>query len=230
MTEQPIEQHLLELKSRLKSAVLVLALAGVAGFLYSSNILNWIQNDLAISLHALTAYEVFYTRITIAVLFGFFLALPFIAFQMLKFAQPGLKNREYRVIRNYLPFSLLLFIGGAVFSYQYVVKSALSFFTAMTRASEVTAVWGLQNTIGFAVKLSAFSGLMFQLPVVSVVLATAGVLDQDMMVEYRPYAFVAVLLLAAVSTPPDVVTQILVTIPVMGLYQISIWLVGKYEN
>lgn len=230
MTEQPLEKHLLELKSRLLKSSAALALAGIAGFLYSSTILTWIQNDLTLSLHALTAYEVFYTRITIALLFGFVLALPFIAFQMLKFAQPGLKNREYRVIRNYLPFSLLLFIGGAVFSYQYVVKSALGFFSSMTQGSQVTAVWGLQNTVGFVVKLSAFSGLMFQLPVVSVVLASAGVLTKEMMVEYRPYAFVAVLLLSAVSTPPDVVTQILVTIPVMGLYQVSIWLVGKYEN
>jgi sec-independent protein translocase protein TatC len=230
MTEQPIEEHLLDLRLRVRNSVLVLALAGIAGFLYSSNILNWIQTDLSLSLHALTAYEVFYTRITIAVLFGFFLAFPFIAFQLLKFARPGLKDREYRVIRNYLPFSLILFVTGAVFSYQYVVKSALRFFTAMTRASEVTAVWGLQNTIGFAVKLSAFSGLMFQLPVVSVVLASAGVLTRDMMVEYRPHATVTVLLLAAISTPPDVVTQVLVTVPVMGLYQVSIWLVGKYEN
>lgn len=230
MTKQPLEQHLLELKSRIIKSSAVLSLAGVAGFLYSPRILSWIQNDLSLSLHALTAYEVFYTRITVALLFGFILALPFIAFQMLSFARPGLKNDEYRIIRNYLPFSLVLFIGGAAFSYNYVVKSALSFFTSMTQGSQVTAVWGLQNTVGFVLKLSAFSGLMFQLPVVSVVLAGAGVLSRDMMVEYRPYAFVAVLILSAVSTPPDVITQIMVTIPVMGLYQLSIWLVGKYET
>lgn len=230
MSEQPLEQHLLELKSRLVKSVGVLALAGIAGYLYSSRILAWLQNDLSLSLHALTAYEVFYTRVTIALLFGFVLALPFIAFQMLKFAQPGLKNREYRVISNYLPFSLVLFVVGSVFSYQYVIKSALQFFTSMTKGSEVTAVWGLQNTIGFVVKLSAFSGLMFQLPVISVVLASAGVLTKEMMLEYRPYAIVGVLLLSALSTPPDIVTQVLVTLPVLGLYQLSIWLVGKYEK
>lgn len=230
MSKQPIEQHFLELKSRVLKSTVALALAGVAGFLYSADILSWLQNDLDLSLHALTAYEVFYTRITIAILFGFVVSVPFIAFQLLKFAKPGLKDREYRVIRNYLPFSLILFLAGAAFSYNYVAKSALSFFSGMTETSQVTAVWGLQNTIGFVVKLSAFSGLMFQIPILSVVLASAGVLTKDMMIKYRPYAVVAVLLLAALSTPPDVVTQVLVTLPVLGLYQLSIWLVGKYEN
>ncbi|PSG99762.1 MAG: twin-arginine translocase subunit TatC [Nanohaloarchaea archaeon SW_4_43_9] len=230
MNKQPVEQHLIDLKKRLRNSLLALAFTTVAGFIYSSRILSWLQDDLSLSLHALTAYEVFYTRISIALLFGLVMALPFIALQLLKFAKPGLKPREYRVVRNYLPFSLILFSAGAVFSYQFVVKSALSFFSTMTRASDVTAVWGLQNTIGFAVKLSAFSGLMFQLPVISVVLASAGIIDKEMMVEHRGYFVVAVLLLSAVATPPDVVTQVLVTLPVLGLYQVSIWLVGRYEH
>lgn len=230
MTEQPLEDHLQELRKRLRNSFVILVLAGAVSFVYSSDILTWIQSDLTLSLHALTAYEVFYTRITIAILTGLVISLPFIVFEFLKFARPGLKDREYRIIRNYLPFSILLFVGGAVFSYEYIVKSALSFFDTMTTGSEVTAVWGLQDTIGFVVKLSSFSGLMFQLPVVSVVLASAGVINQRMMKEYRPHVFVAVLILAAVSTPPDVITQVLVTLPVVALYQFSIWLVGKYES
>lgn len=230
MTEQPLEEHLQEMRKRLRNSLVILVLAGSVSFVYSSDILTWIQADLSLSLHALTAYEVFYTRITIAILTGLVISLPFIVFEFLKFAKPGLKDREYRIIRNYLPFSILLFVGGAVFSYEYVVKSALSFFDTMTTGSEVTAVWGLQDTVGFVVKLSSFSGLMFQLPVVSVVLASAGVINQRMMREYRPHVFVGVLILAAVSTPPDVITQVLVTLPVVALYQFSIWLVGKYES
>lgn len=229
MSEKSLEHHVNELRNRLKHSFIVLIGFTGIGFYYSKEILEWLQADLMLQLNALKAYEVMYTRLTIALLFGFFLALPVLIYHALKFTKPGLKTGEYRVLRNYLPFSILLFIGGAAFSYEFIVKSSLSFFRSMTSGSDVAAVWGLQSTLGFALKLSAFSGLMFQLPIVAMVLSKAGLIDTLTMKTYRAYFFVSVLLLAAVATPPDIITQVLLTAPVMGLYQLSIFLVGLTE-
>lgn len=229
MSEASFETHLSELKSRLTHSGIVLVVLTAASFFLSSRLLNLIQNDLSVSLHALAAYEALYTQILISVIFGFFLALPAILYQALKFVKPGLKDDEYRLLRNYLPFSVLLFVGGAVFAYEFIVKSSLAFFASTTTGTGVDAVWGLQNTVGFALKLSAFTGITFQLPIASVVLAKAGVLESKDMRKYRAYFFVFILLISAVATPPDVVSQVLLTLPVMALYQLSIYLVSRVE-
>lgn len=230
MTEASIEYHLNELRNRLKHSLIVLVVLTAFSFYFSSNVLSWMQNDLSISLHALAAYEALYTQILIALIFGFFLSLPAILYQFLKFLKPGLKSDEYSILRNYLPFGIILFTGGAVFAYEFIVKTSLNFFVSTTSGTGVEAVWGLQNTIGFALKLSAFTGLMFQLPIVSLVLSKAGLITAQSMREKRAYFFIVVLLASAVATPPDIVSQIILTSPVLVLYQLSIYLVARTES
>lgn len=225
-----LEAHLKEMRWRLKHVLIVLVILTGLSFYFSADVLTFLKGDLNVSLHALVVYEVLYTRIMISVLMGFFLSLPVFMYHFLKFVKPGLRDSEYRVLRNYMPFSIMLFLAGASFAYQVIVKSSLSFFKSTSATSQVQSVWGLQSTLGFAVKLSAFTGVMFQLPIAALVLAKAGLLDREMMIRYRTYFLVSVLLLAAVATPPDVVTQVLLTLPVVGLYQLSIWLVSRVNS
>jgi sec-independent protein translocase protein TatC len=231
MEDQPqsLEHHIQELRTRLLHTAIVFSILTATGFTISDRILAWLQTNLTVKLHALAAYETIYTQIMIALIFGFVTCLPVLVYQGLRFSKPGLKSGEYRLLRNFLPFSFFLFLLGAVFSYEFVVKTSFRFFESTTRAAEVAAVWGLQNTVGFALKLSILSGILFQLPVVCLVLAKAGLLTAAQMVQYRIYFIVAVLVLAAVATPPDIITQILVTVPVIGLYQISILLIKRIE-
>lgn len=225
---ETFEDHLEELRSRLVRVVFVLVIGTAATFYFSEPILVWLQNDLAVELNALYAYEAFYTQLMISLLGGFLITLPYTCYEFLQFMKPGLTDFEYHVIRNYLPFSVILFLGGAAFAYNYVVKMSLDFFQGATAGAQVNSVWGLQNTIGFALKLSAFTGIMFQLPIVALILGKAGIIDSEMMKNYRNYFFVGVLLMAAMATPPDIITQIIVTSPVIILYQLSIWLVERY--
>jgi len=224
---QGMSKHVNELRERLKITAIFFVSSTALAFYYSAEALQWLQNDLGFDLNALTAYEVLYTELMIAFLGGFLISLPVILFEALAFARPGLKEEEYKAMRNYLPFSVLLFLVGSVFSYQYVVKTSLNFFQQTAASADVPALWGLQNTIGFALRLSAFTGIIFQLPIVSLILAKAGVINQEMMRKYRSYFIVVILLVSAVATPPDIVSQILVTVPVIGLYEISIFLVGR---
>jgi sec-independent protein translocase protein TatC len=229
MEEASFQSHVNELRNRLKHSIIVLVVLTCLSFYFASDVVSWIQKDLNVSLHALTAYEALYTQILIALIFGFFFALPAILYQLLKFVKPGLEHKEYVLLRNYLPFAIMLFLVGAVFSYNFIVKASLAFFSSTTSGAGVEAVWGLQNTIGFALKLSAFSGVMFQLPIASLVLSKAGVINPKLMREKRGYFFILVLLASAVATPPDIVSQIILTAPVILLYQFSIYLVDRTE-
>ena len=227
---QTYDAHVEELRKRLVYTVGFLLLGTFVMFYFSQDILGFLQADLDVSLHALTAYETFYTQLMIAVLLGFLFTLPFTLYQALKFMEPGLKEEEYNMLRNYLPLSIILFGIGSIFSYEFIVKYSLSFFQTTASAADVTSVWGLKNTLGFAMKISAFTGVLFQLPIASVILARAGLIDREVMIKYRVYFLVGVLLLAAMATPPDIITQAIVTLPVIGLYQLSIFLVEKVTD
>lgn len=225
-----VQPHVQEMRRRLMYVFLFFFIATGAVFYYSQDILTWLRADLGVTLHALTAPEVFYTQLTLAAIIGFVATLPVTLYHTLKFLRPGLRPDEYRILRNYLPLFVVLFAFGAVFAYEVIVKMSLQFFQNVTSAASVDAVWGLKNTITFALKLSAASGVLFQLPLISLILAKAGMLTAHQMKQYRAYVIVAVLLIAAVATPPDILTQIMVTAPVLLLYQFSILLVSRMER
>lgn len=224
-----LETHIKELRSRLRHVLIVFTVFLAVSFYFSPEVLTWLQNDLGFNLNALIAYEVIYTRLMLSVLAALIFSTPVVFYHFLKFVKPGLTDFEYRVIRNYMPLSVVLFIVGSVFAYEVIVKSSLRFFQASTAGSGVNALWGLSSTIGFALKLSAFTGVMFQLPIAALVLARAGLIDREAMLRHRTYFFLAILFVSAVVTPPDIVSQVFLTAPVMGLYQLSIFLVGRFE-
>lgn len=229
-TIHAVEPHIQEMRYRLLYVFLFFFVATGGVFYFSADILTWLQNDLALGLNALSAYEVIYTQLILSAIIGFTLVLPFTAYQVIKFLQPGLKPKEYRVLRNYTPLIMVLFMIGSVFSYEFIVKNSLQFFQQTTVASGVTAVWGLKNTILFVIKISALTGALFQLPIISAVLSKAGFITSAQMKANRAYVAVAVLIIAAVATPPDIITQILITAPVLLLYQLSIFLVARMET
>ncbi len=229
-TMKAVEPHVQEMRQRLLRVLSVFFVAAAGTFYYSSEILTWMQQDLELGLNALAAYEVIYTQLFLAALLGMILTLPYSIYHALRFLKPGLKPKEYRVLRNYLPLFVILFFGGALFSYNFVVKASLQFFHDMTLSSGVDAVWGLQNTILFVVKISALTGILFQLPIIAAVLSKAGFITAGQMKENRAYFAVAILIVAAVATPPDLITQILIAVPVLGLYQLSIFLVARMET
>lgn len=227
--KQSLEYHVNELRTRLFHSFIVFTILSLFGFYFSGEIMSFLQADLGLQLNTFKAYEAFYTQLMISVIFGFFSGLPVFLYNLIKFAEPGLKPEEYRTLRNFVPFSFILFIIGFVFSYQFVVKSSLQFFESFTANADVRSVWGLRTTIGFALKLSAATGILFQLPIASLVLGKAGLINADMMRKYRAHVAIAILVIAAFSTPPDIVTQLFITLPVIGLYQISIYMVARIQ-
>ena len=224
---QSFEQHLYELKSSLKHIAIVSIFLTAFFFLISDNILQFMQQDLEVGLHGLSPFEVLNVRIAMAAIFGIVLSIPVILYSLIKFAEPGLTKKEYRILRNSLPFSYLLFIGGSVFAYQVVFRNAVNFFIEFTQGANIEVVWGLQNTLMLGLRISLITGFLFQLPLLVVILKKAGLVTIDQLKEYRPYVIVAVLLIAAFATPPDLITQVFITVPIILLYEISIK-IAKY--
>jgi len=228
MSSQQLDYHVRELRNRLKHVLIVFTVFGVLGFFASENLLTFMQNDLGIKVYGLTPYEVLNARLAASFLIGFLLSFPVIFYQMLKFAEPGLTRKEYRAVRDVIPFSYMLFLGGAYFSYEIVLKNALKFFQGYTASANVGSVWGLMNTALFGLQLSVLTGLMFQIPIISLILSRLGFLNSATMKQYRAHFIVGTLLVAAVATPPDVFTQAIITFPVLMLYELSVVLVSRF--
>lgn len=216
------EQHFSELKASVKHSFIVFLVLSVFFFMFSEGLLAWMQKDLQVGLHGLTPFEVFNVRLSISAVLGLVFSIPVILYSLISFAKPGLSKKEYRILVYSLPVSYSLFVAGSFFAYHVIFRNAVKFFLGYTRAAEVTVVWGLQNTLMLGARISIISGILFQLPLIVVILEKGGIVTVEQLEKYRNYVIVAVMLVAAVATPPDLITQVAITLPIIALYEISI--------
>jgi sec-independent protein translocase protein TatC len=221
------DEHLEELVTSLKRNALVFLVVSAASFLLSNNLLLLMQEDISVGMNALAPFEVMNVRLSLALLLGLVGTLPSSIYSVISFARPGLKENEYRTLRNFLPFSYILFVGGSLFAYQFIFKNALNFFVSFTEGASVDIVWGLQNTVMLGFRLSLLTGLLFQLPIMVLILNKSGLVGIDQLRRYRAHVVIGILIISAIATPPDILTQVMITLPVFVLYQLSI-LMAEY--
>lgn len=224
---KPFEQHFTELKASVKHSLIVFILLAAFFFAVSEGILSLMQQDLEIGLHGLSPFEVFNVRLSISAILGLMFSIPVILYSFIGFAKPGLTSKEYKVLKYSFPLSYLLFVGGSVFAYQFIFKNAVNFFLGYTQGSEVAVVWGLQNTLMLGARISIITGILFQLPLIVAILEKGGLVTVQQLKEYRAYVIVAVLIIAAVATPPDLITQVGITLPIIALYELSVRIVER---
>lgn len=164
----------------------------------------------------------FLTHIKVSLILGFIVAFPYILWEVWKFVRPGLYEEEQKSTKGLVFFSSLLFFIGIAFGYFILAPFSLNFFARYQVTPDVKNIISLDSYISVISTIVLAAGLMFQLPMVVYLLSKMGVLTPDMMRSYRKHAFVLILLIAAVITPADVWTQVLVTVPVYFLYEFSI--------
>lgn len=237
--QAPLIAHLAELKTRLIRAVVVWVLATVACYFFAEDIYRFLIQPLAHAfgpesgrrLIATSLTETFVTYIKIALYGGFFLAFPVIAAQIYLFIAPGLYKHERGVIAPYLVVAPILFLTGAAFAYYLVMPKAWAFFVSFEipkgeGALPLIVEAKVSEYLSLVMHIVMAFGLSFQLPVLLTLLVRFGLLSTRTMARGRRYAVVILLTIAAFITPPDILSQILLFVPLYALYELSI-LIGR---
>lgn len=230
-TEQPFVSHLIELRDRLIRALvavvgLFIVLAFIwpkAGFIYDMFAAPLIsQLPPGTKLIATGVLSPVLVPLKVSLLAAFLIALPYVLYQTWAFVAPGLYSHEKRLVVPLVVSSTLLFFVGVAFCYFLVIPS-ITRFTQGWVGTSIAASPDIEQYFGFALNLFIVFGIAFEVPVAVVVLARIGVVTIEQLKAFRGYFIVVAFIVAAVVTPPDVVSQLSLAIPMCLLYEIGIW-------
>jgi sec-independent protein translocase protein TatC len=234
----PLTAHLEELRKRLIYSFLAIGVAFALCYAFIKPIVEILMRPLVQVLPpgstlVFTAVpEAFFTYLKAAILAGIFFSSPFILYQIWAFVSPGLYQREKKYIFPYLIVSSAFFVGGALFCYYIVFPVVFRFFLSF--ASEtIRPLPAIKDYLAFTIKLLLAFGLLFQWPALILFLARMGVVSSSVLSRNRKYAVLVIFVAAAVLTPPDLVSQLLLAGPLLAMYEGSIWMAkffGKKEE
>ena len=213
--------HLEELRRRIILCLVSVFVASFASFYFSGDILKFLSRPIE-KLVFISPTEAFLIHIKIAMFAGLLVSLPVIIYQVWRFVAVGLMECERKRVFLYGPCSFLLFLAGAFFSFFVVVPIGLRFLLSF-RMSDLEPMISVARYISFITRMVLVFGVVFQMPVVSIFLTRVGILTPKFLAEKRRYAILFVFIIAAILTPPDVISQMLLGLPMILLYEISIF-------
>ncbi len=229
-TEQPFVQHLVELRDRLLKAVIAIAIATVAlslypgpGALYDILAAPLVAHlPAGATLIATSVISPFLVPLKIMLMAAFLLALPVVLYQVWAFVAPGLYTHEKKLVLPLVVSSSILFFIGVAFCYFFVFGQVFKFIQSFAPKS-ITAAPDIEAYLGFVLSMFLAFGLAFEVPIVVIVLARMGIVSIEKLKGFRSYFIVVAFIIAAVVTPPDVVSQLALAIPMCILYELGIW-------
>jgi sec-independent protein translocase protein TatC len=226
--EMPFLEHLEEFRSRIIKAIIALVIGAVLCLIFSKTLLNVLlwpttRIDSKPVIQVLKVQGMFIVTMEIAFFGGIIVALPYILFQVWMFIAPGLYTHERKYVPQIITFATVLFLSGVLFAYFFIFPFALEFFLGLAPPS-IKANIAIDFYISFIIRLLFIFGIVFQLPIISYFLSKIGFLTPDVMRKYRRHAIVIIFILAALFTPPDPFTQIMLGIPLVILYEFSIYI------
>lgn len=228
-----VSGHLREMRNRILVCVVLLAAAVIASLAYSEKIVQFLLNigrEYGYRFVYIAPQELLLQYFSVSLTAGICVTLPVLFYQIWAFLRPGLKRSENLFFLLAMIFGLICFGGGVYFAYQVMLPFMLNFLITLSGGSGVSASVSVQNYIGFLMTVFLIFGAVFELPVVSVLLTQMGMLKVQWMKKGRKLVIVAIFFVAAVITPPDIVSQILVAVPMVVLYEVSIFLCGVCER
>lgn len=241
-------QHLDELRWRLVRIAIAVICVGVVIWIFQEWIMNHLflslkdkdfisfklmckylnvcVEDTSVKMQSMTMSGQFNYAMTMCIMGGIIVSSPYIFYQIWAFVKPGLKQNELKAAKGLVFFVSLCFITGILFGYFVVAPLTVQFFSSFQISSSIENNFTISSYMGTVISTVFYTGLLFLLPIASFILAKIGLIDAAFLKKYRRHAIVVILILAAVITPPDILSQIIVSIPIIGLYEIGI-LVAK---
>ena len=231
--EMSFLDHLEELRWDVIKALVGLAVATIVCAIYTDYIVQRLlltpARTVGLKIQVLTPYGIVILYMEAALICGVILSMPNTLYWLWKFVAPGLLPKERRYISRIVFFTSLCFFSGVAFGYFVLLPSALKFFSTFgTQTIEMNVA--IDRYVSFVLALILGSGLVFELPMISYFLTKLGLLTPAFMRHYRRHSIIVILFIAAIVTPtPDPVTQLILAIPMMALYEVSI-LVSKFSQ
>jgi sec-independent protein translocase protein TatC len=229
-TEQPFVAHLVELRDRLIKAFIAVAVAGAALALWPgpAALYDVLAAPLTATLPkgatliATSVISPFLVPLKILLMTAFLIALPVVLYQVWAFVAPGLYAHEKKLVMPLVISSTLLFFIGVAFCYFFVFGQVFAFIQSFAPKS-ITAAPDIEAYLSFVLTMFLAFGLAFEVPIVVIVLARMGIVSIEKLKAFRSYFIVLAFIIAAIVTPPDVVSQLALAIPMIILYEVGIW-------
>ena len=225
---QPLVAHLTELRDRLLKALLSVLVVFLCLFPFANEIYTFVSEPLRAILPAgssMIATEVaspFLTPFKLTLFAALFISIPYVLFQVWSFIAPGMYRQEKRLAIPLLVSSVLLFYAGAAFAYFVVFPLVFAFFTSVG-PTDVTIMTDINRYLDFVLKLFFAFGLAFEIPIVAVLLIWAGISTTESLKQKRPFIIVFCFVFGMLLTPPDVISQALLAIPMWLLFEVGVF-------
>lgn len=225
-TEQPLRDHLQEFRKRLIICLVVVAIAALACYNYVDDIIALLSGPAG-KLYFMNPSEVFFTYMEIALYAGILFTLPVLLYEVWAFVAPALWPEERRAVLVILPTAVILFYVGLVFAYYLVIPAAVTFFMGFATQT-LQPMFSLESYLSFILALTLPFGFIFELPLIVVFLAKIGLVTGDFLKGKRKILIVIAFSFAAVISPTtDIFTQTMIAVPLIVLYEISLFIVCK---
>lgn len=225
--EQPLVQHLLELRDRLLRVVLVIAVIFLGLFAFANDLYTYLAQPLlthmveGTSMIATQVVSPFLTPFKLALVLSIFVAVPFILYQVWGFMAPGLYQHERKLVFPLLLSSTILFYAGMAFAYFVVFPLVFGFLTGIAPEG-VSVMPDITYYLDFAIKMFFAFGLAFEVPIATILLVWTGVVSAESLATKRPYVIVAAFVFGMLLTPPDVISQTLLAVPMWLLFELGL--------
>lgn len=225
--KMPFTGHLEELRKRLVICFIAIGIGFIISYGFKEKIFHYLTIPLISAMQAddkliFTGLpEAFFTYLKVSLLSGLMLSAPVILYQFWMFVAPGLYDKERKLLIPIVLLSSFFFVGGALFGYFVVFPFGFKFFLGFATET-IKPLPSMREYLSFSSKLLLAFGLVFELPLIITFLARLGIVTVEFLKKNRKYAILLFFVVAAILTPPDVVTQIMMAFPLMALYEISI--------
>lgn len=221
--EMSLVDHLSELRNRLIVTAIFFIGFFIVGFIYIKDIYWFFVNDIDLTLTAISPTEIIWIYFSMAGLVAIVGTIPILTYQIWAFVKPGLMPHERKATIGYIPAIFILFILGLVFGYIIFVKLIMPFLLSLND-DMFNIMFTVDRYFTFLFKVTVPFAVLFELPIIAMFLTSLGVLTPDFMTKNRKYAYFGLIVIGVLITPPDFVLQLVVAVPLIIIYEISIHL------